>query len=358
MVSPLHLEARTDHLAETRAAFADAVAARAGSVHESRLRFGGRPVLLRAVGPALAEQLARCFEVEADDRADPRPAHLTVHAWDRAHTGVGCPGIPHAPDSTAVLGPGLVHQYGGGRVVRYDRPDIVKALDRATGDLFLCVTDASRAGLSDLSKPFPHLLATWYFDQGIHILHAGLVADRGRGVLIGGAAGAGKSTTTLACALAGFDVLGDDAVGTEIASDRCVGHACYSTVRFDEGTLRRLPRLAEHSLPPTAPADRGKHLAYVVDVLGHRPNPEASLEAIVMPTVAGAGATRLVEARGSTTLRRLAPSTLLRGLGGGSAGMAHMGELVRRLPSYELHVGDRLDDIPAVLHDLLVGLAP
>lgn len=311
---------------------------------------------LRAVGPDLADQLTRVFEVQADDQVAPTAVDLDISVWDRAHTGVGCPGIPLAPDTVDVLGPGLVSQYGGGQVLRYERTEAVKALDRATQEIVICVTDARGASLSDRSKPFPHLLAAWFLDRGVHVLHAGLVARDGRGLLLGGPGGSGKSTTALGCALAGFDLLGDDAVGTEWTGDGYRGHSCYSAVRFDEGTLQRLPALADHHRAPVVPADRGKHLAYVADIMGRRPDPTVSLEAIVMPVVVGSGPSALVPARRSATLRRLAPSTLLRGLGSGKAGMAHLGELVRRLPCYELQLGASTADGPEILDDLLAGL--
>lgn len=348
-----------DRLAETRQAFLRAVAASPTAVREFTLRFGGRGVLIRVVGPALESILRRAFaqlgEVEPLTDA---PA-LVVHAWDRRYTSVGCPGIPHVPDRTDVLGPGLMHQYDGGVVLRYERSTIVKSLDRQRRALYLCVEDAQKLGLNDQTKPFPHFLATWYLDRGIHLVHAGLVSIRGKGVLIGGTGGSGKSTVAIACALAGFDFLGDDTVGTVVSAEGCIGHACYNVVRSSPRVFEWFPRLAEvaHLLPRT-PADKGKLLFSMAEVPGVVAPRSTTIQAIVLPTVRGSGTSQLVPSSGANALRLLAPSTLMRGLGGGVVGFAHMADMARRLPCFELNLGATPVEVPDLLIDMLESLPP
>ena len=51
----------------------------------------------------------------------------------------------------------------------------------------------------------------WAHDHGLALLHGSTVAENGRAVTLAGSSGAGKSTSALTCALAGMDLLGDDA---------------------------------------------------------------------------------------------------------------------------------------------------
>ena len=163
----------------------------------------------------------------------------------------------------------------------------------------------------------------------------------------------------LACGLAGFDLLGDDAVGTEHVADGFVGHACYSTVRFDDGTLHRLPALAAHHRAPERPADRNKHLAPVRG--DARPTAGAAGELPIDTRWCCRWSSGRVR-RGSSPPRRLPPSAgwlparCCHGLGAGSLRLAHMAELVRRTPCYELQLGARVDDVPMVVGDLLSEL--
>jgi hypothetical protein len=334
------------------------------------LRWAERRVRLRVAGPTLATLLTRAFapllevptppgENHPSDAAD--PVELCIHAWDRAHTGIGCPGLPLVPDRTDVLGQGLMFQFRAGHLLRYERSTIVKCLDRERRELFLCVQDAAQLGLNDRTKPFPHFLDTWAHDRRLHVLHAGLVARSGHGVLVGGGNGSGKSTTAIACALGGLDFLGDDAVATAVTENGCVGHALYNAVRVEQFSLDRFPVLREPSIPPTRPSDRNKFLVYMSEVLRGtpaRPVASARLAAIVMPTIQRTGATFLRRVSRGETLRRLAPSTLLRGLGGGAAGLSHMAEIVRRLPCYELVLGTSVEAAPALIHELLDGSRP
>ena len=350
-------EVRPDFLAHTRSAFAAAADASPSGIETIDLRFARRPVRLRVAGPLLASQLRRAYRMLiADDAPSRESPALTIDAWDREHTGIGCPGVPHAPESTDALGGGLVTQFGGGAVLRFERASAVSALDRASAELFHCVHNAGETEVYLRSKPFHELLATWYRDRGVHQVHAGLVARDGRGVLFGGCGGSGKTTSTIACSLAGFDFLGDDHVGVEISDDGAVGHAFYACVRTDDELASRFPGLAQARLAPIGRWER-KGMVCMADLQECRTARAARIAAIVIPELRGTGPARLAAVDRATALRRLAPSTLLVPFGGGARGLAVLGELVRRVPAYRLEIGDALQAIPQRIGELLAELA-
>jgi hypothetical protein len=74
---------------------------------------------------------------------------------------------------------------------------------------------------------------------GLVPLHAACVGVDGRGVLLTGEAGAGKSTASLVCGEAGLELLSEDAVFVDTRSLRAVGCANFLHVRTDA-----LPMLA------------------------------------------------------------------------------------------------------------------
>ncbi len=351
--------AQADLLLGTRAAFAEAwQAAGPDDAHQATFRFAGHPVRMQVAGSELATILHRCFEPLACPNEATGAAALSIHAWDRSATGVGCPGIPYAPDKTDVLGPGLLSRYRDGAVLRYDRSMIVKNFDRERRDLFMCVQDARALGLNDGTKPFPHFLATWYLDRGVQLLHAGAVSRNGRGILFGGTGGSGKSTCAIACAVGGFDFLGDDTVGVAIDGDSPEAHACYNAVRCGSRNLSWFPQLRAISTAPSHHSDKGKSLVYMSDVCPGCSVPRTSIAAIVVVSIEGKGASRIAPASKATALRRLAPSTLLRGLGAGQRGFANIAELIRRLPCYEITIGETAMDVPDLIDGLLEDLRP
>lgn len=339
-----------DCLVHTREAFRVAASANPHGLHSAHFRFGGLSVRLRAAGPILFEQLRRSFrplEVAPLDG----PFALTIDAWDRAHTGVGCPGVPVAPESRDPIGGGLLTQLGGGSVVRYEHATSVTALDRHRREIFFCVEDARERALHSLSKPFPDLLAVWYRDRGIQQLHAGLVSNDGQGILLVGPAGQGKTTCALACALNGFEFLGDDNVGVEVTADACVGHAFYDAVRIDDTTLHRFPRLADDRLRPIGRWER-KSMVYMSDVVPDRIAARTRIEGIVVPRIVGSGPTRVTETTRTLAMRSLAPSSLMVPLGGRAGTLAAIGVLLRRVPCYQLILGADVEKIPRRLGEL------
>jgi hypothetical protein len=69
--------------------------------------------------------------------------------------------------------------------------------------------------------------------QGLVPLHAACVGLQGRGILLMGSSGAGKSTVALQCLLEGFDFLSEDSVFVAPKSMRATGAANFLHVRAD-----------------------------------------------------------------------------------------------------------------------------
>lgn len=349
-------ENRPDFLVHTRSAFA--AAADTSTVETIDLCLAGHRVRLRVAGPHLASQLRRAYRTLLADGAAPSRGNrlaLTIDAWDRERTGIGCPGVPYAPDAVDPLDGGLLAQFGRAAVIRFERAHAVSALDRARTELFHCVRSAGDTDVHQRSKPFPELLAIWYRDRGVHQVHAGLVARDGQGVVFGGARGSGKTTATIACSLAGFDFLGDDHVGIELSPDSAVGHAFYACVRADDELASRFPGFAAARVAPIGRWER-KGMVCMAELPECRTARAARIAAIVIPEVRGVGPARLTAVDRATALRRLAPSTLLVPLGGGARGFGVLAELVRRVPSYRLEIGDSVREIPLRIGELLARL--
>ena len=94
-----------EHLAPTRYWFDQARQRGGEPLQTSYFRFAGAPVRMRVVGKALNDHLKRSFAQLLADDVDPTgPFALTIDAWDRATTGLGCPGVPMPPEQTATAG--------------------------------------------------------------------------------------------------------------------------------------------------------------------------------------------------------------------------------------------------------------
>lgn len=140
---------------------------------------------------------------------------------------------------------------------------------RARGHLLSIISDSANFSIADLGRGIAfgwatraavrnHTYFRYHFLEGTVLttleslyltsLHAGCVAWQGRGVLLCGDAGAGKSSLAFACARQGWTLISDD--GASILrnrSDRMIIGNPYQ-VRFREDAPRLFPELAVQRL--------------------------------------------------------------------------------------------------------------
>lgn len=90
--------------------------------------------------------------------------------------------------------------------------------------------------------------------QGLVSLHAACVGRAGRGILLVGSSGAGKTTVTLHCLLQGFDILSEDSVFVAPDGMLATGVANYLHIRAD--SLRWLKSAPDRAVITESPVIR------------------------------------------------------------------------------------------------------
>jgi hypothetical protein len=322
-------------------------------LRESHYLFAGQPVRMRVAGAALADHMESAFAQLRTDEALALDPVLSIDSWDWQSTGSGCPGIPFPPDTTELLDNGILNSYAGGEVIRYERGHYVTTLDLAHGQLFSCRRDGTDLALYERAKPFDMMLQRWYLDQGVQQIHAGLVAKDGLGVLFVGDGGSGKSTCTLACALAGFDYLGDDHNGLEFTEDgEFIGHSLYDAARITPDHLTRFPELAKYQDLPHSVWDH-KGLVLMSKVPNVHTVRQTRIVAVVIPNVRGRGDTTFRKASKVQTLIALAPSSLRGPLNAGYSGFTNLIEFIPQMPCFRLEIGESVTEIPPIVDAIL-----
>ncbi|HEX8206074.1 MAG TPA: hypothetical protein VF587_08455, partial [Solirubrobacteraceae bacterium] len=284
------------------------------------------PAVLPAFGHATA----------APGDAAPGPS-LTVLLWDSGSSGLDDPEVPW--DIGDVRTRGDVHGYeqSGYRISYEHASGAATVYHPESETLVFWVADPEAVPWYERGAPLRAALHHWAAAHGLHFVHAGAVGASGRGALLVGASGSGKSTTALACLEAGMEYAGDDYVilsGDETPRVHCL----YSTAKLDAGSLERLPGLAG-AVAQFGPD--GEHKA-VLDVYAHRPGvfrADLPVDAIVIPTVAPREQPEIRRATPAQALRAIAPTTLLQLPGAAQARMTAMARLVRGLPAFDLRVG-------------------
>jgi hypothetical protein len=315
-------------------------------------RIGGHPVHLCVTGSRLAEHLIRPF---VHLQAPPQEGvSLTIELWDGADAGIPAPPPAQVDvaEKTWRIGDFRVSSYGQGRFIEYERSDSLTWLDRQAGRIIGWRRGAEPLPMDERSKPLSLILAIWCYDQGIHIVHAGLVARNGRGVLIGGEGGSGKTTTSLACLLAGYSYLGDDFAGlAEQADGSFLGHSLYGSARVERAHFDRFPELGPFAVGGVPPGE--KELVLLPKAFSGRMENAATIEAVMLPRRTEHSQSTLREASKVEALLRLAPTSVKMPMGTGAAGFERLGRLVRRVPCYWLDMGREVAGIPAAVDEAL-----
>jgi hypothetical protein len=325
----------------------EAATARTGVIQRDVL-VAGRRVRIQFAGPALTPAIEPAFEHLVAQHDEHDAASLTVCVWDAASTGVQPVPLP----------PGALHHGESGPRYHGERDGIVvHAADRTLSVVnarnktaLYYVPDATNLPWYQKAAPLKDLLHAWAAWHDIEMLHAGAVGHRDGGVLIAGAAGSGKSTTSLACLRAGFGYAGDDYVLVDIR--RAFVHSLYSSAKLEWEHFDRYPGLFH---PANSRTD-AKALAFLAPDVPDRLTLGFPLVALLLPTITGRDETRAVPTTAARALLGLAPSTVLQMPGQSEPALSAMAQLVERVPAFRLELGTDLSAIPDAVEAVVTDL--
>jgi hypothetical protein len=157
------------------------------------------------------------------------------------------------------------------------------------------------------------------------LVHGAVVGVDGRGVLLAGPGGSGKSTTTLACLEAGLQVVGDDYAAVDLIGTRA--WHLYGSIK-----------IGEREPGPNGRDDR--QTLILGDDLPGTPTESLELAALLLPRVVGGATSSLSVASPAAALRALAPSTLIQAPYEDQPSLGILADLTRVVPAYHLNLGD------------------
>ncbi|MBS0560012.1 MAG: hypothetical protein JSR21_08160 [Proteobacteria bacterium] len=302
---------------------------------------------LRTVGAGYRKRLTTAL---AFARNTPAPIGLRVIALDGAAGAGDPPGWDLPVTEPAHLE--RLHERPG-LVGRYD-PDTRtwRVLSRARNLALTWTADAAALPEWEDSCPLRDILHWHSAGTDWLLLHAACVGAGGAGVLLTGAGGSGKSTTTAACVLAGLATTGDDFVLVRPQAPPRA-HALFDTIKLDDASLAALPSWRTAVANPARPHDQKARLHLGQARPGALARDGLALKAVLLPHVAGTARSRIAPASPAEALRALAPSTMFLLRGGAASGMAKIGALLRTLPAFHLALGADPMEAAAAVADFL-----
>lgn len=321
---------------EAYAAFQNAL--RVTTLYNLDLLIANEKVRLCFAGDALVPAMARALQHHARFVGSDTPPALTICIWDGASTGNNIPNLPFEPNS--VMRRGEVAGFQTGRIdLALSRfSDTLSLLDHERNLALFCTREARALPTFENASPLKAILYWWLRAHDIFFVHAGAVGNANGGVLLAGKGGSGKSTTALACLVAGMEYVSDDYC-LVTAQPAPYAFNVYNSAKVTPNSLELLPPLQAIAAKSTLRADE-KAVLFLDETPEARLVRGFPLRAILLPRVTGRAEPRLVPTLPNRALSALAISTLLQLPGAGDETLRGLGELTAQLPCFELELGN------------------
>ncbi|MEZ5830190.1 MAG: hypothetical protein R3D05_03345 [Dongiaceae bacterium] len=330
------IRASTAYTVNLAVDFADRVADRARAALEQapRKEFSIGNARFNILATSLGhEQLSRAFLSSGNGETSATCHSISV--WDGTDPQLGPPDRPWGDTGHEPLG--VVTTYSDDRFrCAFDiHTSSLIVYDREQHRSYTWYPDILSLPAWAKASPF-RIPLSWLLNQrGMQMVHAAAVSINGRAVLLAGAGGSGKSTTALACALAGMGYLGDDYCA--IDPQRRTVHMVYRTAKALPGTLRMLPRLTEWVVNAHKIAEEKGVIFF--DQRGVDLVHSADLTAILLPRVSTDGRTCVAAASRAEAMRALLPSTVGGLMGGTEFTPKALLKIVQDLPAFAIDLG-------------------
>jgi hypothetical protein len=319
-------------------------------VHSRHLNLAGRAVELSAT--ASMSYLARPLDHLATRPTSNTDPDLTIYAWQGPREGLAID-LPWQRGAVADSVGLATDRFR----VNYHAPSGLLCMwDRHTHTALYWVRQAESLPFWEIASPFRILFHWWAQSWGGQVAHAAAVGVEGRGVLLVGKSGSGKSTATLACLRQGLEFVGDDYV--LLTTDPVpTAHPLYASAKLHPAALAKyFPEWARHVGARVGP--EAKCVLYLGDVPGMGRQKALTLEAMVLPEVTNDSLPAIVPAPPGHTWLALVPSTVFQLPDARETTLAFFSTFTRRLPSFRLTTGRDPQRLPEVIRNFLASATP
>jgi hypothetical protein len=221
---------------------------------------------------------------------------------------------------------------------------------------------ATHMGVQSLIHPrgFPRwetgsplrLFLHWaYATQHCRMTHAAALGVNGRGALLVGPSGSGKSATALAGLLGGLECAGDDYVLLEDEAE-IAAHGIFRLVKQDRQGLAR-SGIAHPAVMTAAPNWHGKIEIDPVEIGLPALCRRMAIGALLIPAIARADRTTFQRVSAREAALALAPSAVFQLPGDANEGFTFFSKIVKRLPAYRAALSEQPAEIASAIGSFL-----
>ena len=312
-------------------------------------RLGGTSVRLRFAGDGLIPTMVPGLAYPVD--SPPPGPQCEICLWDSETTGIRLPPPPRP--WTNFTGRGNIWGFDSSRYrSAYQWGEgSVNLMDRETRQAVFWVPSNKHLPAWVLASPLRSILHWWMELNGRQLVHAAAVGYGGRGVLIPGRGGSGKSSTSVACLLGGLDFISDDYLALALDPEPRV-FRLYSTVKLDHRSLERYPEITRRCRT-VYQQGFDKAVLFIEDGYSEQLKESLPLKLVLKPHITGVPETTLGPVESREIERALATETLVHLPHAGVHTVEFLDRVAHEIPRALLHLGTDQASIPAVIQSAL-----
>jgi hypothetical protein len=344
-------EKHLKYFREMTSAFEKIILSRLDLLNVTYYRFAGFNVRIRCAGSRLSslhEKVFHHLRVEevgiSEEQFD-----LTIDLWDEEQTKFPCP-VDLISDESQKLR--TVTASKNSRILADQDSDTSIFLDRKDRRIIASFASAYKMNNYDLSKPFNRLLALWYRDMNVEVIHSSMISKNKKGILFLGEGGSGKTTSALSCLNDGFNYLGDDHVGLTKVNDIFFGYSLFASALINTNHFKQFPQLQKFELQKNIQRD-AKSIIYFANEHSNKIDNSAEIAVLLLPKVVDSKHTSFRKAGKGETFLAVAPSSLRLQISPNKKAFDTISHLIDRIPSYCLELGTDLDEIPKCVNEII-----
>ncbi|SMP66114.1 hypothetical protein SAMN06265222_109196 [Neorhodopirellula lusitana] len=216
------------------------------------------------------------------------------------------------------------------------------------------IDDPAEIPFYEIASPFRTILSWWADTIGAQIAHAAVVGKEGRGVLLVGRGGSGKSTTAMACVDAGLQYVSDDYVWLQM-NPQPTAYCLYNSAKLHTKLLpEHFPDWQRQVALEVGPL--AKSVFFLHESAPDLVTKHLAICGVLSPKITDRKQSVCLPTSRAEVLMGLGPSTLLPRRSGESNGFAFLAQWVRELPAYRLELGG-IPTSPAALDAVLQNRA-
>jgi hypothetical protein len=203
----------------------------------------------------------------------------------------------------------------------------------------------------EMAAPFRTVFHWWSSSFDGQLTHAAVVGKSGRGVLLVGRGGSGKSTTALLSVEAGLDYIGDDYV-LLTGDPEPAAHSLYSSAKMHTAFLgQALPAWRRQVATEIGPEK--KSLFFLHETRPEQIRRQLRIAAIVQPQVTTRPVAQWQSRRALDALLAAGPSTMYQLPDARQGTLSFLARLAAGLPTKTLLLGQNLGSGPARIAEWL-----